>query len=245
MRSGPFEPDRREGDVLLLGDSLVFGGNPLDQTETWGAQLEAAMGGSVSVWAMGAPSWSSANEVVWLRRHDEILPKMEAVVWVLNSGDFFGRSQWSSSLDHPLASPWSHAVWAVLKYGMPRIYPQWRRPAVVHDAVFANEGVVRAYWREFLGQMSREKPHLRWCFVLYPNQYELARTESAPVWKVWCDGVKGLVAESGLKGWVEVLGEREGWRPEYYRDFIHPNAEGNRVLANKTSEWLRDTMEDK
>lgn len=42
-------------DVLLVGDSIVFGGNPYKQQEKLGSQLELLSG--LTVWPISVPSW--------------------------------------------------------------------------------------------------------------------------------------------------------------------------------------------
>jgi hypothetical protein len=55
--SRPFEASGDAVDTLLIGDSIVSGGNPYRQGQRLGPQLEERIGGRV--WPISASSWSA------------------------------------------------------------------------------------------------------------------------------------------------------------------------------------------
>jgi hypothetical protein len=107
-------------DVLLLGDSLVWGGNPLDQPQKLGPQLEGMLPGW-RVWPASAGSWAVLNEITYLTRHPEVVAEADQIVWILNTGDFINRTQWSSELTHPRSIPVSALAYVSEKYAFPYI----------------------------------------------------------------------------------------------------------------------------
>lgn len=95
--SPAFQPDSRS-DILLIGDSLVFGGNHYKKQERLGPTLQALMQtrtGDAHVWPIGAGSWALRNELTWLRQNPEVLEQVKQIMFVLNNGDFDAASSWS------------------------------------------------------------------------------------------------------------------------------------------------------
>jgi len=124
MGAGPFIPDSKRFNLLLVGDSLVLGGNPLAEPERLGPQLAKLTGWQV--WPISAGSWAMQNELTYMRQHPAILEKMDAVVIVSNSADFDVPSSWASELTHPLHHPFPGLIYLARKY----VFPPSRPPQV-------------------------------------------------------------------------------------------------------------------
>jgi hypothetical protein len=90
-------------DVLLVGDSIVMGGNRYRQTERLGPQLEQATG--AAVWPIGAASWRLQNEFHYLADHPQVVAAVDRIVFVVNSNDFAGVSSWRTEMVHPRHPP--------------------------------------------------------------------------------------------------------------------------------------------
>jgi lysophospholipase L1-like esterase len=60
MGAEAFVPDPA-GNILLIGDSIVWGGNPYKAGERLGARLQALL--KDKVWTASAGSWSLQNEI--------------------------------------------------------------------------------------------------------------------------------------------------------------------------------------
>ncbi|KHL24237.1 hypothetical protein PK98_14765 [Croceibacterium mercuriale] len=90
-------------DILLVGDSLVYGGNELKQAEKLGPLIAEQSGWSV--WPAAAGSWGLQNELEFLRRHPDLVKGSDAIVVVVNSGDLTAPSAWKSPHSHPLERP--------------------------------------------------------------------------------------------------------------------------------------------
>ncbi len=59
MGAGSFSPDPARFNLLLVGDSIVLGGNPLAESDRLGPQLEKRAGWQV--WPVSAGSWALQN----------------------------------------------------------------------------------------------------------------------------------------------------------------------------------------
>lgn len=114
MGAVPFKPTRN--NVLLVGDSIVLGGNPLSETDRLGPKLQKILPLDVSVWPISAGSWALRNELAWLRANPDVVDKVSAIVFVVNSGDFGEASSWSCELTHPTHKPTLALFYLVEKY---------------------------------------------------------------------------------------------------------------------------------
>lgn len=92
MRSRPIaenKGDEREPRILVMGDSVVNGGNRIDQSELATARLEqqlaATLGRPVWVGNASAGSWGPANQLAWAHRFSFL--DADAIVFVLSSHD--------------------------------------------------------------------------------------------------------------------------------------------------------------
>ena len=99
----PFEPSAKR-DIVLVGDSIVYGGNPYRQADKLGPVMERSMPGS-EVWPIGAGSWALRNELAYLAANPDVIRGADAFVFVLNSGDFQEPSVWVTDATHPRRRP--------------------------------------------------------------------------------------------------------------------------------------------
>lgn len=97
-----FKPSERS-DVLLVGDSIVDGGNRVPQSDKIASLLERKTGWQV--WPISAGSWALQNELAFLRRKARVVQSVDRIVFVFNSEDFGEPSSWSSEFTHPRRVP--------------------------------------------------------------------------------------------------------------------------------------------
>lgn len=231
MGAGTFKPDSSRFNVLLVGDSIVLGGNPLAQSERLGAQLEKFTGWQV--WPVSAGSWALQNELSYLRSHPEILDQVDAVTFVWNSGDFEGPSSWASELSHPLKRPFPGLLYVVRKYGFPSVQPPQGR---------AKLKVRPRDWGADLYDFSRtfKKP----IFVfMYPNLDELQHPAKM---KDQLDSrIPYLQARLNKNAQISRVADSLDWNAGHYRDSIHPGSQGNSALATIIISSMCKTKIDK
>jgi len=106
-----FQPQPSQ-DVLVIGDSIVLGGNPLDQPQKLGPQLTRLSG--VMHWPVAAGSWALANELAYLKANPDVVAGVSGFAFVLNSADFGQASSWACELTHPREKP-TLALWYVFR----------------------------------------------------------------------------------------------------------------------------------
>ncbi|WP_262964955.1 hypothetical protein [Methylobacter psychrophilus] len=211
-----------EPDVLLVGDSIVLGGNPLTQADRLGPKLQKVT--SYSIWPISAGSWALRNELAYLRANPDVLKQMDAIVFVFNSGDFGDASSWKCELTHPRNKP-TLALWYLFNKYVYSFYPC----AVVPDDLQVPAGDVWLELAEFL-KSTKLKP----LYIIYPDKpeslnAELRHSHFAPY----------LAKLSAMGGRYVLVADDKRWSANYYRDGIHPSAEGNHVLAEIIADALK------
>lgn len=216
MGAGRFLPDPARFNLLLVGDSIVLGGNPLAESERLGPQLEKRTGWQV--WPISAGSWALQNELTYLRQHPDVLTKVDAVALVLNSGDFGEPSSWAFDLTHPQKRPFPALPWLIRKYALHE-----ERPPVPTELKVSQRD-----WRVDLKDFSNIFPKLIYIFM-YPDLPELQdKTLRVNRLDSMASELAGIL---GQKGQIFQVADSSGWVVENYRDGIHPSGGGNAVLG--------------
>lgn len=122
LRSAELAPQRAANQrrLLVIGDSVVWGGSRLDQQLLATERIRRTTGYEVA--NVAAPSWGPANQLAFLRRHG--LLDATDVVLVISSHDAFDIPTFESLSKHPerpTQKPWS-ALWEGWKrYVLPSI----------------------------------------------------------------------------------------------------------------------------
>lgn len=212
MGAGDFAPSPTATDVLLIGDSVVLGGNPYREGDRLGPQLAAASG--MTIWPISAGSWSLRNELTYLRQHPEVVRDVDMLAFVVNNGDFGQASSWSCDLTHPTHRPRLAAVYLFRKYVRGDC-----------DPLRAEMKVPDGDWKQEIQAITAlRKPVV---FFLYPDREEaadgdlLARRLEPFGRELKAAGIQRVVS----------VGRDPRWRRDFYRDSIHPTVEGTNSLA--------------
>lgn len=217
MGSAAFEPDPRRFNILLVGDSIVLGGNPLNQSDRLGPQLEKLSGWQV--WPVSAGSWALQNELAYLRTHPDVLQRVDAVAIVSNSGDFGEPSSWASPLTHPLQRPFPALPFVFKKYVLASVPPSEVKPEL---------RVSLRDWRADLREFSRSfnKPVF---IFMYPTQDELHDPEKMN--EQLNSRIPEVQAQLDKSAKIFKVANLSDWNEGHYRDGVHPSGQGNIALA--------------
>lgn len=235
-----YKTDPNELRVLLIGDSIVFGGSQSDQSETCGSYLEALLRQGtrrpVRVLSVAAGSWGPANQTAYLQRFG--IFDADAAIWLLSTGDWF---------DAPTFTP---------IVGVDPSYPA-RRPVLA-----LGELVSRYIWPRLIGapaasndDQSRNSTVLQTAPFAAGLKLLHSRGIEVTTWH-WPskDAVAGNFDSEALAQFQAVSRDNDApfadlldvmrslrTRDELYRDHIHPSVTGNRWIAEQLSaQVLRD-----
>lgn len=207
--SRQFAPDAQARDILLIGDSIVFGDYVEGQTA--GPALARASG--ATVWPIAAPSWGLANQLTYLEENPDVVSAVDDIVFVLNSEDFGPASWWADRYVYPRERPWSHAAFAL------GWYLSINRGAPIHVKDRGPLG------QRLAALQSRTKARLT--FALYPSLAEFNANRPC------------FALPEGLRAIPSIcLGRNPAWSAGLYRDELHPRAEAHAVLAQAIAEGM-------
>jgi hypothetical protein len=204
------------GNVLLVGDSVVWGGNPYAKDERLGPQLQRRT--AAKVWPIAAGSWGLQNEVTYLDLHPAVVAAVDTVVFVLNSGDFDQPSSWTCELSHPTQHPRVALWFLVRKYVL--------KEGCGTEPTAALR-VPRRNPLEMFAAFVKRLPTQTVLVLLYPNKEELADTA---LMEHRLEVFAAPLRQAGAND-VVLVGRSPSWRLEHYRDPVHPTPEGNAALA--------------
>lgn len=216
--SNEFEKSNRLTS-LLIGDSIVLGGNPIPQKDKLGPQLQNLI--HKPVWPISAGSWSIRNELEYLRQHNDVINSINRIIFILNSGDFKNSaSSWKNPLTHPLDKPYLITWYIFNKYLL--------RLSFVSEIEIQNKAVADGNWKkEFSYFLSKHKDKEVYIF-LYPDKSEMVKNDFSAL-KKYRKELLLLQGKSNLK--IYNIFDDPRWNSSIYRDGIHPNIDGYKVLA--------------
>jgi len=225
MGAEAFVPGK-DGNVLLVGDSVVWGGNPYAQPDRLGPRLQALV--KARVWPIAAGSWGLQNQVTYLNDNPGVVRAVDTIVFVSNSGDFGEPSSWTCELSHPQQRPLLALVYLARKYVLKQVCPSEPAAAMAvprQDPV----ALLKAFVQSHVDK--------RVMIVLYPNKAEL---DDTGLLGQQVDSLVPLLQGAGVREIVRV-GTDPDWQGhlQHYRDNVHPTPQGNAVLAAIIARQLR------
>jgi lysophospholipase L1-like esterase len=222
MAAGPWVATSGH-NILLLGDSIVWGGKKIADCDRLGSILEKSMPVACRVWPVAAPSWGVLNEIAFADRVPAVVEECKTVVWVVNSGDFSYKSQWLSGTTHPRCRPGSAVTYVSRKY-----LTRWQRGVATHDTVAAAQRtVLPGSVSTFADSVKKFAERQRVLVVLYPDKNELEETYDS----AWKSVVKEVYKKFPASVTVLDLRDCPEWQKGLYLDNVHPSLEGIRTLA--------------
>ena len=153
-----------------------------------------------------------------MRLYPQVPTSVKSIVFVLNSDDFGNTaSSWTCELMHPRTRP-TVALWYLFNKYVHAFEPCGEVPAVLK----VPDGDVAAELEAFMATHGGKAT-----FILYPDKPQTA--DAALAARQFVAGVALLKTAGGTRV-VHVLQDK-WWSGGFYKDDIHPTAEGNRVLA--------------
>jgi len=251
MRSDDFsEPKAKRGGIriLVLGDSVINGGVLTDQeelaTSIMQKDLPARIGAPVEIGNISAGSWGPPNQLVYLKRYG--LFEADAVVMVFSSHDAFDAPTFEPAVDVlpslPSRKPIS-ALWeGITRYLIPKLTgkglglegPPVSTPAASAEAARVAQEKCLAAEREMI-RLAKSRGAIPIVAL------HLTMKEQAGPLHPGHDALAQVAREEGAT--LIELGPRfksamSDGGPNPYRDDIHPDTRGQRIIA----ETLDDTL---
>jgi len=230
MRSPDFGAKKATSDelrVLIVGDSVVFGGAWMRDEETatskLAAKLEQASGRPVVVANISAGSWGPPNQLAYLERFGDFGADAIVVVW--NSHDAWDVPTFSPlGLENPSSAPPSALGELVTRYLIPKLSPA-PPPPPPNTPERADESLRAA--RSIL-EFARTR-HIPIAVVLHSTRPELNQqtVEGLELFRQVAESedVQVFMSSGALR-------TAFGQGKDVYKDDIHPSPGGQTLMAD-------------
>jgi lysophospholipase L1-like esterase len=247
MRSESFEPKPLPGvlRILCIGDSITNGGTQTDQSKTYPYILQdllAAEGRKAEVLNASAGGWSLANEAGWLKANG--LHGADVVVLEVATHDLFQPFVESEIVGADPHFPDQRPHWATGEMLQRYILPRLGFSAQAKDPGVQLDGQSLRAVQDALGNIDRiasiAKAGGAKLYVLHVEQPEDFEPRDALTQQAkqrlrdYLRRREIALIESSAR-----MSVADGSR--LFRDSMHPNAQGNRKLAEAVAEVLQHT----
>ena len=247
MRSHDFSPTRagNEFRVIVLGDSVVYGGSKVDQDDLATSRLERSLAGAmhrpVTVGNVSAGSWGPQNLLAYVRRYG--LFDADVVVIVVSEQDYDDAMNFLPMVgidpSYPNKKPKS-VLWQIATRYLPRYLAIKQQAAQDISAPAATRPIREedvAVAMGALGELVRvAKAGGRRVIVAQHFQLPEITGNPYPEQKIIADVSRDAGAEVIELGPAMKQAVARGEQP--YRDYIHPSAVGQRVIAEVLHEAI-------
>ncbi|MCG6134885.1 MAG: SGNH/GDSL hydrolase family protein [Nostoc sp. LLA-1] len=229
--------------ILMIGDSVLNGGNPIDQkeiiTELLAAKIQAS-GKPAEVLNASAGSWGMGNQLGYLQQFGTF--NSDAVILQVGTHDLTQPTSTSEHVgnhpNYPDRPPISAIQEAVARYVIPRVlenadFNQFFHPETpqVSSAQLNQEFQKNMQLFKEVVNLVRDEKIL--IYVLFtPNRYDLVPEPITPPYKPeFMEVLKSLQ--------IPVFDTHKAWSKlpsstvkSYFRDDVHLNEVGNQAAAN-------------
>jgi hypothetical protein len=234
----PWEPARRP-NILLIGNSVVMGGNPYDQKDKLGPLVQQNIGSSYAVWPIAAGGWTNVNETVYLKRNPDVAASPRFFVWEYMAGGLSALNTWNGDYvwprDHAFCASW----YVFRRYIWPHIF---RADASELPPVGVVDAAYLAEFETAVDSLSRATGNAHsGVLFLYPKEGEFLKAKQGNNWLPERSDVERIAAANHLVV-VDVARQPE-WNEALYRpDGTHPTTEGNVVLATILTAAIKQSL---
>lgn len=240
--------------VLVIGDSVTFGGTYVDQSETITARLDELLSDS-QILNASVPSWGIGNEAAYIARFGTLCSDL--VIWQIGSHDLHQAKSSGHKIGkspfYPAEKPWTAIGETWQRFIWPRVIRlgsrKWFDPEKADSATAVSSDEIRKSFERNLQIFSKGVATVRTSgsrvMVLFtPDRREVTGASGAP-WKedLYPQLQQRFFAEAQALD-VPVMNLLESWAGtrdagRFYRDGVHFSARGNLAVAKALKGWIK------
>ncbi len=231
----PWDP-KGHFNVLLIGNSIIYGGNPFDQPQKVGPLIQQTLGPNFAVWPAAAGGWTNVNQMAYLDRNPDVASAAQLFVWEFMAGGLSKATPWAGEYVWPQEKPiW--AGWYVFRrYAVDMLLSgiKIELPST-GDPVPADMDRFAAAVHRLSVASGRPIPGI---LMLYPTADNLATAMRGQEWLPERPFLEALAHRNNLL--VVDIAKDACWNSSLYRyDQVHPTVAGNVVLADILSRAIK------
>ncbi len=212
-------------NILLIGNSIVLGGNPFNHQDKLGPLLEKDLGGRYTVWSAAAGGWSNINEMTYLDRNADVVRNADAVILEYMDGGFSAPSNWPGYYVFPDQKPWSLTLYTFRKYVIPRLV---HMAASDFGSLPPTGTFDEAQLQRFKTLVANVAKAHKVLIFMYPLAKDL-QNKSA-----WLDATAPILelCKATMAKCLDIAQEPAWNEKAYGSDGLHPTVNGNKILAS-------------
>jgi lysophospholipase L1-like esterase len=216
-------------NVLVIGNSIVMGGNVYDQEDKVGPLIQRTLGDAFAVWPIAAGGWTNVNETVYLQRNPDVAQSQSFFIWEVMSGGLSNINTWRSDYIWPRQQPLLASWYVFRRYVLARFIKldTSELPPTGHVDPVA----LRNFEATIASLSSAAGLRHPGIILLYPTKAEYESAKAGQAWLPERTEIERIASSNDL---ILVDVSRDlNWNEALYRaDGVHPNVEGNIELAH-------------
>lgn len=244
LRSEPIATLPKPGTirVLCIGDSITFGGVQVDQAQTYPYQLQTILNQNATNFEVinaSTGGWAIENESAYLRHEGIYLSKI--VVLELGSHDLFqpkSPSELVGTVNFPNRKPILALEEGFFRYLIPKVavnLPFFQEPNLQANPTKKDLERNLGSFLRIASYVKSQQAQLIVILVEQPEEFEPKSTLA--------NYSKELLAQKTRELNIPYKNLRQDFRlsggSKLFRDGIHPNSEGNKVMALAVAELIK------
>lgn len=235
-----WQPSHRT-NVVVIGNSVVLGGNPYDQKDKVVPLIQSQLGATCAVWPVATGGWSTVNETRFLERNPDIVQGTDLFVWEYAAHGLTRPTAWRGEELFPTQRP----LWATGYLLRKPLFERFPPPPNLVPATAATVADNYARFEQMLAQLSvpRSDKKLRkptGIIFLYPDRNQLEGARLGLEWLPDRARIERIAAAHGLT--VIDVSSQPQWTDSMYRDDVHPTPAGNAALAAILAPVIRQAL---
>jgi hypothetical protein len=228
----------KRNNIMLIGNSIVMGGNAYDQSDKLEPLISKDLGPGYTVWPLATGGWTNVNESAYLRRNPDVVQATNFFVWEFMYGGLHELSRWRGEYIFPSKKPLIASWYVFRRYVIPKFIQ------VDTNELPPTGEMESRNLKEFESKVARlstvsglPQPGI---IFLYPDKLQLRAARQAREWLPERPALEDICKRYNLK-LVDVAANPE-WTESMYRGGTHPTVEGNRVLAHILASAIATTF---
>jgi len=228
----------KRSNILLIGNSIVMGGNPYTQQDKLGPLIGRGLGEDYSVWPIAAGGWTNVNETVYLEKNLDVVNASNFFIWEYMSGGLSKLSPSRGEYVFPQEKP-TWATWYVLRrYVLPK-FIEFNMSELPPTGGLdkANLAKFESAIQKLASASGKKQPGI---LFLYPGKSEFIAFKSGVEYLPERKELERIATLYGLS--VVDIAKRPEWNESLYREGTHPTAEGNAVMARILTSAVTDAI---
>jgi hypothetical protein len=216
-----------QSDILLIGNSVVSGGNAYDQSEKLTSRLQVKLGEQCPLWPIAVGAWTTVNATHYLQVHPDLIEGSDFFIWEFMTSQMDHANPWTGETRLPTNRP----LWAsgyVLKKALAE------RLGILKEAQAATVSDFQKNYDDFEGMIARLAKRAqhspRGIILAYPDKGQFGIAHSGREWLPDRQRLERLAQANDLL--LVDLARMPAWTEGMYWDDVHPNPFGNVVLSS-------------